>query len=380
MGEPVYLDCNATTPVDARVAKLALHFMTEEFGNAGSRTHEFGARAAAAVQRARAQVAAVVHAQPNEVVFTSGATEADNLALLGAARAAARLGQGRHIVSTQIEHKAVLEPLQQLTSEGFEITLVPPTPGGWVDPSAIAAVLRPNTILVSVMHVNNETGVIQPLREIGALLQDHPALFHSDAAQGFGKERTELSTERLDLIAVSGHKVFAPKGIGALIMRRRNGRRPSLAPLMFGGGQEGGLRPGTVPVALAAALGLAAQLAEEELPRRENACLRFRNRLAPVLAELGFVSNGDASRTLPHVLNVRLPRVDSEALMLALKEVAAISNGAACASHSYRSSHVLQAQGLSSSDIASSVRISWCHDSDDIDVEALRRAVRTLVA
>lgn len=217
---PVYLDCNATTPVDPEVEREFLIYVRDEFGNAGSRTHEFGARAKQAVQKARDQVATVVKCQREEVIFTSGATESNNLAILGLREHGEKTGR-RHIVSTAIEHKAVLEPLEHLARHGFEVTLVRPEATGAVLGSKVAAAVRPDTLLVSVMHVNNETGVIQPLAEIASGLEGHDAFLHVDAAQGFGKRIPDLQNPRIDLISLSGHKIYAPKGIGALVTRRR---------------------------------------------------------------------------------------------------------------------------------------------------------------
>ena len=246
---PGDLDHAATAPVDPRVAEEVLSYMSYEFGNAGSRTHGYGQVARERVNRARQEVAVVVAATPDEVIFTSGATESNNLAILGLAAHGEATGK-RHIISTQIEHKAVLEPLEVLGGRGFEVELLAPTEGGWVSPEAVAAALRPDTLLVSVMAVNNETGVVQPIEEIASLLEGNDAFLHVDAAQAFGKLIAPLQTKRIDLLSVSGHKIGAPKGIGALITRRRGFKRPPLQPLMYGGGQERGLRPGTLPVPL----------------------------------------------------------------------------------------------------------------------------------
>jgi cysteine desulfurase len=374
---PVYWDCNATTPVEPAVRDAVLRFMTDEIGNAGSRTHEFGLRAKQAVEQARRAVASVVDAASDEIVFTSGATESNNLAILGLAAHGDATGR-RHIVSTQIEHKAVLEPLQELASHGFEVTLVPPTAGGWVDPAAVRAALRPTTLLVSVMHVNNETGVVQPLGEIADALGSHEAFLHVDAAQGFGKDFDPLRSTRIDLISVSGHKLYAPKGVGALVARKRKQRRPPLRPLMFGGGQERGLRPGTAPVPLIAGLGVAAEVAVTDAQARASACQRYRRRVIEALAPLRPETNGDPDRTLPHVLNVSLPGLDSEAVMLALKGIAAFSNGSACTSHSYEPSHVLSAMGLPAQRIEGAVRLSWCHLTPEPDWSELQRALARL--
>jgi cysteine desulfurase len=264
---PVYLDCAATTPLDPRVRAEMLRFLDEDFGNAGSRTHAFGQRARAAVEHARDRVAAVVGSSRGDVIFTSGATESNNLAILGLAAAA---GDRRHIVSTAIEHHAVLEPLDTLSRRGFDVTLVPPDEGGAVDPDAILAAVRRDTLLVSLMHVNNETGVIQPVTSVADRLDGTNTYLHIDAAQSFGREIEALRHPRLDLISASAHKINGPKGIGALIMRRRVGTRPPLQPLMVGGGQERGLRPGTIPVPLVAGFGLAAELATLEADARRT--------------------------------------------------------------------------------------------------------------
>jgi len=355
---PLYLDCNATTPLDPRVREIMLQYFDVEYGNAGSRTHEYGSRAKQAVQKAREQVAALVRCESDEVVFTSGATESNNLAILGLAKHGEQTGR-KHVVTTQIEHKAVLEPADELERRGFEVTRVPPTPGGWVEPSAILAALRPDTLLVSVMHANNETGVIQPINEILVGLKDHPAFFHTDAAQTFGKIIEPLQNPRIDLISISGHKVYGPKGIGALITRRRGYDRIPLTPLMFGGGQERGLRPGTQPVPLIVALGLAAELAGKEWKKRAEQCETFRKELLAAFAPFKPVFNGDPDRTMPHVVNFSIPGIDSEALILALKHDIAISNGSACTSASYKPSHVLEAMGILADMISAAVRLSW---------------------
>jgi len=363
---PVYLDCNATTPMDPRVREEVVRFMDLEFGNAGSRTHQFGQRAKQAVQRARDQVAAVVHASTEEVVFTSGATESDNLAILGLRTFGERTGR-KHIVTTAIEHKAVLEPLSYLGAHGFDITLVPPSSTGRIEPRTLMRVLRSDTLLVSVMHANNETGVVQPIKELCELLSEYPAYLHVDAAQGFGKEIDSLRNRRIDLISVSGHKIYGPKGIGALVTRRRGYDRPPLEPLTYGGGQERGLRAGTLPVPLIVGLGIAAELALKEHDQREEFCRKYRNAILQALSPLNPTFNGDSGHTLPHVLNISFSGLDSEAVMLALKDVVAISNGSACTSQNYSPSHVLRAMGLQEDVVRGALRISWCHMTEQVD-------------
>ncbi len=274
---PTYLDCNATTPLDPSVREVLLRFLDVEYGNEGSRTHELGARAKQAVQRARDQLAAVVGAKRDEVLFTSGATESNNLAILGLRGAAEQAGH-RHVITTQIEHKAVLEPCEILERSGYEITRLPVDASGAVDPDAVRDALRPDSFLVSVMQANNETGVRQPIEAVAEELKAHPAYFHVDAAQGFGKDLAPLRNPRIDLISLSGHKLYAPKGVGALVARRRGYERAPLQPLLVGGGQERGLRPGTLPVALIAALGEAAELAVRDHDARIEKCKSIRAR------------------------------------------------------------------------------------------------------
>lgn len=370
---PAYLDFNATAPVDPRVAAEVMRYMTDEFGNAGSRTHGYGQAARERVNRAREEIAAVVGAGADEVIFTSGATESDNLAILGLADHGLTTGK-RHIVSTLVEHKAVLEPLEALRLRGFEVELLRPTPGGWVSPDAVAAAIRDDTLLVSVMAVNNETGVTQPIDEMATVLDGRAPYFHVDGAQAFGKLIEQLRNPRIDLLAVTGHKIGAPKGIGALITRRRGFRRPPLKPLMFGGGQERGLRPGTLPVPLIAGLGLAAALALKEAESRRVTETRIKDSLLDALLPLGAIINGDVERTIPTTLNFSIPGIDSEAAIVALKDVAAISNGSACTSQSYEPSHVLRAAGYSEDRVAGAIRLSWGYA--DMSVPAAELAER----
>jgi cysteine desulfurase len=374
---PVYLDCNATTPIDPEVEKDFLFFVREEFGNAGSRTHEYGNRAKQAVQRARDQVAAVVKAQREDVIFTSGATESNNLAILGMREHAEKTGR-RHIIATAIEHKAVLEPLEFLARQGFEITLLKPNPGGAISAGQMSAALRPDTVLVSVMHVNNETGIIQPLNEIAKALGKHDAFFHVDAAQGFGKRIPDLQDPRVDLISISGHKIFAPKGIGALVLRRRGYERPPLTPISFGGGQERGLRPGTLPVALIVALGKAAEIATRDHSKRTQHCQQIKQQALAAFQQLGAVVTGDQSNAVPSTLNVSIPGLDSEAVMVALKDIVAISNGSACTSQNYIASHVLTAMELSEDHIKGALRLSWCHLTPEPPWDRVVKAIRSL--
>jgi cysteine desulfurase len=372
----IYLDCAATTPLDPRVRDEVVRWL-DEGGNAGSRTHEYGRRARTAVEGARDRVAAVVDASRGDVVFTSGATESNNLAILGLAAHGDAAGR-RHIVSTAIEHHAVLEPLQELERRGFEIARLTPDESGAIDAAAVRRAVRADTLLVSVMHVNNETGVIQPIEEIAGLLDGSDAFFHVDAAQGFGKEIAALRHPRIDLLSISGHKIHAPPGVGALIVRRRGGSRPPIQPLTFGGGQERGYRPGTLPVPLIAGLGLAAELGLDEHAARTRACAELRQRLLDGLAPLGPLINGDPRRSIPHIINISIPGIDADAAIEAWQDVAAVSHGAACTSQSYTCSHVLTAMGIPDAREAGALRLSWSHLTPFPDVGAMVRAIQAI--
>jgi cysteine desulfurase len=374
---PVYLDCNATTPLDPEVREILVHYLTEEFANEGSRTHEYGANAKKAVQKARDQVAAVVAAKRDEVIFTSGATESNNLAILGLAEYGNSSGR-KHIISSKIEHKAVLEPIEHLEQRGFEVTWLGCDPQGRICVDELESALRPETLLVSVMASNNETGVRQPLAKICHLLENHDAYFHTDAAQSFGKDLDILLHQRIDLISISGHKVYAPKGVGALITRRRGYERAPLKPLAYGGGQERGLRPGTLPVALIAALGEAAEQAGKHHDKRNTICRKIKEEAISALAELSPRIHGAPEDCMDHVLNLAFPGIDSEALIVALKDLVAISNGSACTSSSYTPSHVIKAMGYDDDHANEAIRLSWCHMTSEVPWKMLAERVASL--
>ncbi len=363
----LYLDCNATTPIDPRVQAEVNRCFSEEPGNAGS-PHEFGLRAKQIVHAARDRIGRLVGARRNEVIFTSSATESNNLAILGLAAHGAAVGK-RHVVSTQIEHKAVLEPLDELRSRGFDVTLVAPEPNGRVPAETIIEAIRPETLLVSVMQVNNETGVIQPIAEVAEQLQDRAVFLHVDAAQGFGREREQLLHPGIDLISLSSHKIYGPLGVGALVVRRRREKTVPLQPLMFGGGQELGLRPGTLPVPLISGFGLAAQIAEEESEQRRAVCQQLRERVLAGLAPLRPVVHGDPALALPHVLSLSFPGWDAEEVIESLTGVAAVSTGSACTSICATSSHVLAAMQVPLPDLDGAVRLSWSHATDPAQFE-----------
>jgi len=367
---PVYLDCNATTPLEPAVAGVVRHFFESEYGNEGSRTHAFGGRAKEAVQKAREQVARLVNAKPEEVIFTSGATESNNLAILGLGNWGRQHGK-THIITTRIEHKAVLEPIDHLAKDGFEVDLVAPDKDGRVEVEKITRLLRPTTMLVSVMHANNETGVIQPIGELAEAMAHHPAWLHVDAAQTFGKLIEPLRNHRIDLISASGHKIYGPKGIGVLIVRHRGKQKIPLAPLVFGGGQEQGLRPGTLPVPLIAGFGEASELGSKHYAERENQCRLFRNKFLLAIAPLKPHLHGKEEGVLPHTLNVSFPGLSAEEVMVRLRDLVAVSNGSACTSSNYQPSHVLKAMGLEKDEIVGAVRFSWCHMTPEPDWQAV---------
>jgi cysteine desulfurase len=360
MQDPIYLDYNATTPLDPRVFEVMKEWYLGPPANSGSRTHVYGQRAKDAVEYARAQVAEVVAAKPEEIIFTSGATESNNLAILGLASHGEATGK-KHIISTTIEHKAVLEPLQYLAKKGFEIELAPVCRGGYVDPDDVIRRVRNDTLLVSVMHANNETGILQPVKEIGDAIQHQSVFFHIDAAQTFGKEDA-LSGIEFDLLSASSHKIYGPQGIGALVVKRRGNTRIPISCLAHGGGQERGLRPGTVPVALVVGFGEASSIAIAEQFVRIQTARAIRKSLLLEFEKIEHNVNGDPFRCQDHVVNIRFPGIDSEAMMMALRESFAFSNGSACTSEAYASSHVLKAMGVSDDEVNESVRLSWGHN------------------
>ncbi len=373
----IYLDHHATTPVDPAVVAVMLPFFNERFGNPSSKAHAFAQDAHRAVEAARERLAALIGARADEIVFTSGATEADNLAVRGAGRALA--ARGRHVVTSVLEHAAVLEPCRTLEREGFAVTRIGAGPEGLVDPDDVAAVLRPDTVLVSLMAANNEIGTVQPVAEVGALCRERGILFHSDAVQAVGRVPVSVDDWHVDLMSLSAHKMYGPKGTGALYVRR--GRVPPvrLQPQMEGGGQERGLRSGTLNVPGIVGFGEAARLAGERLAAGEADRIRvLRDRLFERLrSEIeGLELNGAREPRLPGNLNVSIAGVLAETLLLSLGDEVALSAGAACAEAGGKGSHVLQALGLPESRIYSAVRfgIGRGNTEADVDEAALRVA------
>ena len=341
---PIYMDNMATTPVDPRVLEAILPYFGPHFGNASSKTHAFGLTAADAVERARDEVAQLIGARSREIIFTAGATEANNLALKGVVEMA---GPGAHIITSSIEHKAVLDCCRTLEGRGVEVTYLPVAPCGQIDLEQLAAAITEQTVLISLMAANNEIGVLQPLVEIGRLAKQRGVLWHCDAAQAVGKVPLDVEALGIDLLSVSGHKIYAPKGVGFLYVRSRN-PRVRLKAQIEGGGQEGGLRAGTLNVPGIVGLGCACQLSQEQMTAEAVRLLEMRQRLFKGLeTRLGPLAiNGHAEFRLPGNLNLSFPGVDGTELLLGLREVA-LSSGAACSSKEEASSHVLRAIGLS---------------------------------
>ena len=375
----VYLDYAATTPVAPEVAARMARCLTLEgaFGNASSTDHDYGAAAAALIEDARAQVAACIGADPGEVVWTSGATEANNLAILGLARY--YRDSGRHIVTTRMEHKSVLDPCRQLERRGWSVSHVAPGPDGVVEPGQIAAALRDDTVLVSVMHVNNEIGTVQDIAAIAALCaRSGQARLHVDAAQSVGKRSLDFAAMGIDLLSLSAHKSYGPKGAGALVVSRR--RPLQLAPLFHGGGQERGLRSGTPATHQAVGMGAAFALASADLKREGGRIGRLRDILWQGLAALGGVyRNGAATRSVPQILNVSFEGVEGESLIAAVRARVAVSTGSACASAQRDPSYVLKALGREDRLAESSLRFSLGRYTSPPDIEIAIDAVSQTV-
>ncbi|TLY80825.1 MAG: aminotransferase class V-fold PLP-dependent enzyme [Gammaproteobacteria bacterium] len=371
---PIYLDYAATTPVDPAVAAAMSACLTLEgdFGNAASATHPFGRQAAARIETARAQVAALIGAEPEEIVFTSGATESNNLTILGLARANA--DRRRHIVTSRIEHKAVLDPCKRLEKEGFNVTYLTPDRSGRIDPDAVRAALRPDTVLVSIMYVNNEIGVMQDVEAIGALCRERGVAFHSDCAQAAGKVPLDVRKLCVDFVSFTAHKLYGPKGVGALYVRP--GARPGIQPVAYGGGQERGLRPGTLATHQIVGFGVACQIAARQLAGEQARLTGLRERLWTGLAAVGGAHlNGEGAPRVPGILNVSFEGVEGESLVTGLGGLA-ISTGSACNSASAEPSYVLRALGRDTQLAQSSLRLSLGRYTTAADVDFAVEAVR----
>lgn len=374
---PIYLDYSATTPVDPRVAERMCACLTPEgtFGNPASRSHYYGWEAEKLVDEARANVAALVNANPKEIVWTSGATESDNLAIKGAAHFYRK--KGRHIITVKTEHKAVLDTCRQLEREGFEVSYMDVLENGLLDPEAFKAAIRDDTILASVMHVNNETGVIQDIAALGEICRERKVIFHVDAAQSPGKVDIDLQEMKIDLMSFSAHKIYGPKGIGALYVRRKP--RVRIEAQMHGGGHERGMRSGTLATHQIVGMGEAFRIAREEMAEENARIMRLRNKLYDGLKDMEEVYlNGDLEHRIAGNLNISFNFVEGESLMMALKDMA-VSSGSACTSASLEPSYVLRALGRDDELAHSSIRFTLGRFSTEEEVEQVLGQVRTQV-
>ncbi|EGR2506806.1 IscS subfamily cysteine desulfurase [Vibrio cholerae] len=374
---PIYLDYSATCPVDPRVAEKMVQYMTMDgtFGNPASRSHRYGWQAEEAVDTAREQIAALLNADPREMVFTSGATESDNLAIKGVAHFYNK--QGKHIITSKTEHKAVLDTMRQLEREGFEVTYLDPESNGLIDLAKLEAAMRDDTILVSIMHVNNEIGVVQDIAAIGELCRSRKVVFHVDAAQSAGKVVIDVQEMKVDLISLSAHKAYGPKGIGALYVRRKP--RIRLEAQMHGGGHERGFRSGTLPTHQIVGMGEAFRIAKEELQQDYDHALKLRNRLLDGIKDMEAVTiNGDLDQRVPHNLNVSFAFVEGESLLMALKDLA-VSSGSACTSASLEPSYVLRALGLNDELAHSSIRFSFGRFTTEAEIDYAIELIRVAV-
>ncbi|PTB19776.1 IscS subfamily cysteine desulfurase [Trinickia symbiotica] len=362
---PIYMDYSATTPVDPRVVDKMIPYLREQYGNPASRSHSYGWEAERAVEEAREHVAALVNADPREIIWTSGATESDNLAIKGAAHF--YKSRGKHVVTVKTEHKAVLDTARELEREGFEVTYLDVQENGLIDIEAFKAALRPDTILVSAMFVNNEIGVIQDIETIGEICRSKNIIFHVDAAQATGKVEIDLNRLKVDLMSFSAHKTYGPKGIGALYVRRKP--RVRIEAQMHGGGHERGMRSGTLPTHQIVGMGEAFRIAREEMATENERVRMLRDRLLAGLTEIEEVYvNGDMERRIPHNLNLSFNFVEGESLIMAIKEVA-VSSGSACTSASLEPSYVLRALGRNDELAHSSIRFTVGRFTTEQEVE-----------
>ena len=371
---PIYMDYAATTPVDPRVAEKMMQYLTPNgiFGNPASRSHKFGWQAEEAVDIARNQIADLIGADSREIVFTSGATEADNLAIKGAAHF--NKAKGKHIITCKTEHKAVLDTCRQLEREGYEVTYLAPESNGILDLDKLAAAMRSDTTVVSIMHVNNETGVIQDIEKIGEMCRERGIVFHVDATQSVGKLPIDLSKLKVDLMSFSGHKIYGPKGIGGLYVRRKP--RVRIEAQMHGGGHERGMRSGTLPVHQIVGMGEAYRIAKEEMATEMPRLLALKNRLWNGFKDIEEVYlNGSLEHSVPNILNVSFAYIEGESLMMALKDLA-VSSGSACTSASLEPSYVLRALGLNDELAHSSIRFSFGRFSTEEEVDYVIKLIK----
>jgi cysteine desulfurase len=379
---PIYLDYNSTTPCDAGVVEAMLPYFIQSFGNAASKTHSYGWQAEEAVEFAREQIAGLIGSETKEIVFTSGATEAINLALKGTVEAYA--SKGNHIITSNIEHKAVLDTCKHLEKQGVEITYLPVSSEGLISPQQVEEAIRPNTILIAVMYANNEIGSINPVREIGGVARKHNVLFFTDATQAIGKIPVNVNEDHIDIMAFSSHKIYGPKGIGALYVRRKNPRVRLIAQI-DGGGHERGMRSGTLNVPGIVGFGKAAEIYKNEMGKNSQQIMKLRDKLENALLKLNEVYiNGSKESRLPNVTNLSFKNVEGQALMMSINKEIAVSSGSACTSASLEPSYVLRALGLEDELAHSSIRFSLgrftTEEEIDYSIQQVSKAVIQLRA
>ena len=362
----VYLDYNASAPILPEVLETMIDVYRNTPGNADSRTHIYGTNAGKLVQNCRNTIASILNIDSSELIFTSGSTESNNTCILGIEEYALKTGK-KHIISTAIEHKAVLEPLRYLQKKGFRVDYVKPDQSGRIDPEELLDLLSNDTVLVSVMFVNSETGVIQPVDQIGKILKEKEILFHVDATQAMGKLNPEIRNLSYDMMSFSSHKIGGPQGIGALVLKRnKQYKRPPITPLMYGGQQERGFRPGTTPIALVAGFSKAVELSDKNLEKNMSNCRSIKESFLSAIKHLPFVINGDSHYCLPSTINISIDGLDAEAAFLCLGDNYSFSNGSACTSSSHSLSYVLEAMGIDEKRKSEAIRLSW-DGSEKID-------------
>lgn len=375
---PTYLDYNASAPIDERVLERMIEVYRIGYGNADSRTHTFGNVAKEIVAQSRAEIAEILNVDKTELIFTSGSTESNNIAVMGLLRHALDSGRN-HFITTSIEHKAVLEPMKELAKLGCVVDFVDPDESGRVKVEDVLNKVTEKTLLVSVMHVNSETGIIQPVREIGEALSQKNVYFHIDATQSFGKMNSEIRNLKYDMLSFTGHKFGAPQGVGGFVIRRGSDyKRPPVTPLFLGGQQERGIRPGTTPVALVAGLAKAASLCEAEHKQLAQKSAEIKSSFMSAISGLKYKVNGDPQHCISSTINISFTGVDAEGVFVALKDDYAFSNGSACTSGSFAPSYVLTAMGLDEERISSALRLSW-DGRHDVDFTRLVEYIKIVV-
>lgn len=374
----LYLDYNASAPILPEVLDVMNDTYKNRPGNADSRTHIYGTNAGKLVQDCRSKIATILHVDPAEVIFTAGSTESNNTAILGIEDYARETGK-MHIITTAIEHKAVLEPLKYLENKGFSVDYVRPDESGRISADTLLSLVRDDTVLVSVMFVNSETGIIQPVEKIGKVLKEKKILFHVDATQALGKLNDRIRELDYNMMSIAAHKIGGPQGIGALILRRDDQyKRPPITPLMYGGHQERGFRPGTTPVALVAGFAKAMEYADQNLSRNMEGCQRIKDAFFTAIKDLPYSLNGDPNYCLPSTVNISIDGLDAEAAFLCLGDRYSFSNGSACNSSSHSLSYVLEAMGLSEKRKSEAIRLSWS-GTEEIDFSEFVSIVKSMI-